>query len=642
MKAGRAGPVPTSTAVFPPTDASRPPAAPTLAASARSRRRTWLGRVLRYGFLLAVVVLAVLTVRDRYSQVAHGISELSAASVVGALAAVAVSLWLSMLSWRRVLADLGSPLPLSASARVFFVGQLGKYLPGSVWPVLAQMELARDHGVPRPRSGAAAVVAIGLGLVSALIVAGALLPFAVSGTGWRLLVIAGLVVSLAIASPPVLNRLLAGGLRLLRRAPMETALTARGLATATGYAVASWVTQGLAVYALALSLGSGAVLLPLSLGSYAAASALGIAVIIAPAGLGVREPAIVAALAGQLGAGGALVVALAIRLALTIADLCTGAVLAALPTQRKVRRNLEQIVSQPLVTDAVGSLPQGLRLRGREAGSIGIRQSDEGSGVARGAAPGGLALDVAKRVSERMLWGRVRLDRLRRKSRAVPSPQSPTTVLQTVKEWQDATDEARRLRLPLHHDRPKNWDALGAIAAVLAATKPQEPVLDAGSARYSPVLPWLRLYGYTDLTGINLEFGRTVRRDGVVFRHGDVTDTGLAEGSVGAVTCMSVIEHGVPVEGFLRESARILRPGGVLVVSTDFDAAPPDTTGKIAYGTAVHIFSPAEIRHLVDRAATFGLRLSGELGDLQHPQRPVHWRRQGLDYTFIRLTFERA
>ena len=36
-------------------------------------------------------------------------------------------------------------------------------------------------------------------------------------------------------------------------------------------------------------------------------------------------------------------------------------------------------------------------------------------------------------------------------------------------------------------------------------------VMDAGSARYSPVLPWLRLYGLGSapgsLLGINLEFG---------------------------------------------------------------------------------------------------------------------------------------
>src|SRR5207253_2093385 len=101
-------------------------------------------------------------------------------------------------------------------------------------------------------------------------------------------------------------------------------------------------------------------------------------------------------------------------------------------------------------------------------------------------------------------------------------------------------------------------------------------VLDAGAARYSSVLPWLRLYGLTDLTGNNLEFGADVRRDGVLFRYGDITGTDYPAGRFDAVTCMSVIEHGVPLGPFLAESARILKPGGLLVISTDYDQDPPE------------------------------------------------------------------
>ena len=96
--------------------------------------------------------------------------------------------------------------------------------------------------------------------------------------------------------------------------------------------------------------------------------------------------------------------------------------------------------------------------------------------VARAAAPGGFALDVAKRAAEWVLWTRVSIDRRRGKPRAAPSPQPPTAVLKTFKEWQDATAEAKKLRLPLHHDRPKNWDALGAIAVVLESVQRTESV----------------------------------------------------------------------------------------------------------------------------------------------------------------------
>jgi SAM-dependent methyltransferase len=261
--------------------------------------------------------------------------------------------------------------------------------------------------------------------------------------------------------------------------------------------------------------------------------------------------------------------------------------------------------------------------------------------MAQAAPPGGLATAVAKRVAERALWTRVRVQRALGAPPSLPSQVPPTDVLRTAADWERAVAECRRLRLPPHHDRPKNWDALGAVATILHRLGSRASVLDAGSARYSSVLPWLRLYGLTDLVGNNLEFGADVRRDGVLFRYGDITGTDFPDARFDAVTCMSVIEHGVPVEPFLAESARILRPGGLLVVSTDYDQDPPDTTGLTAYEQPVRIFSPVEVKELVAVAEKHGLRLLGELA-LEHAQRPVRWARLGLEYTFIRLAFTRA
>ena len=270
-------------------------------------------------------------------------------------------------------------------------------------------------------------------------------------------------------------------------------------------------------------------------------------------------------------------------------------------------------------------------------------------------APGGFVLAVAKRAAEHVLWTRVavqrRIESRLGRPRFGPANVPPTAVLQREEQWRVAAAEARALGLPLHHDRPKNWDALGAVGAVLALAgsgpRGSLRVLDAGSARYSPVLPWLRLYGLGDapgaLIGINLEFHDEYRRDGVVFRYGDATGTDLPAGSCDAVTCMSVIEHGVPVEAFLTEAARLVRPDGVLCISTDYDQEPPDTTGITAYGVPVRIFGPDDIRRLVDAADAVGFDLVGDLDGeaLAHTERPVHWKRTGLDYTFILLTFRR-
>lgn len=269
-----------------------------------------------------------------------------------------------------------------------------------------------------------------------------------------------------------------------------------------------------------------------------------------------------------------------------------------------------------------------------------------GGAMTAAAPPGGPVLDLAKRAAERALWARVTVQTAieRRAPGGRPRPVctgvGPTAILRRRSDWEAAVAEARRLRLPLHPDRPKNWDALGAVGAVVSRVGRNARVLDAGSARYSPVLPWLRLYGLTDLVGVNIEFGDEVRRGSVKFQYGDITATGFPDASFDAITCMSVIEHGVPVARFLAESARLLRSGGVLSLSTDYDQQPPDTTGRHMYGVPVRIFGPDDIRELVTHAEKKGLRLVGELR-LSHEERPVHWKRMDLDYTFILLTFLR-
>lgn len=52
----------------------------------------------------------------------------------------------------------------------------------------------------------------------------------------------------------------------------------------------------------------------------------------------------------------------------------------------------------------------------------------------------------------------------------------------------------------------KNWDGLAALACILQTTRTSATVLDAGAALGSMILPWLFLYGYRSLVGVNLQF----------------------------------------------------------------------------------------------------------------------------------------
>lgn len=277
--------------------------------------------------LFGLVALAVV---ESWDDVRATLARISPLDLVLSEVLVLTGLAASVLTWRVVLRELGSTVPVAAASKIYLLGQLGKYLPGSFWALVVQMELAARAGVHRPRALAAGFVAIGVNLVVGLTIGLFVVPSVVAGGSWRTVTIVGLLVGSAVAlSPPVLRRLVNVGLRLVRRPAVERNVSWRGIFTATGWSVASFASYGIGVWVISVAVGAPAgESLPLCLGGTALAMTLGFLVFVAPSGIGVREAVIVAALAPVLDRPEALAVALAARLLFTLADLLAAAVVA--------------------------------------------------------------------------------------------------------------------------------------------------------------------------------------------------------------------------------------------------------------------------------------------------------------------------
>lgn len=208
------------------------------------------------------------------------------------------------------------------------------------------------------------------------------------------------------------------------------------------------------------------------------------------------------------------------------------------------------------------------------------------------------------------------------------------TTLKFRSEAEQALGEIKKLGLVAHADLTKNWDALSALATILEHTDQSSSVLDAGAETYSSLLPSLFLCGYNHLFGINLGFRKPIKRGPIRYEPGDITQTNFKPHTFDAISCLSVVEHGVDLASYFKEMSRILKPGGILITSTDYWPQAMDTSSMIAYGVPVKIFDAGEIQSALDLAQGYGLELTGPV-DLAANERAVHWVRVGLQFTYV-------
>jgi uncharacterized membrane protein YbhN (UPF0104 family) len=282
------------------------------------------------GFVVLAVVLGgvALTVARNWRDFVHSMHQISVTGAVLSLVFGIVGVGGTFMEWRAVLRGLGVNFGVRDGAQVFFVSQLGKYLPGSVWPIVIQMEAGRTRGASRRTMLAANLVTVVLGLATGVVIAGALLPFsypsALHRFWWAL---AALPLVLVLAHPRSMPFLLDGALRLVHRPPLGVQMSAADTARASAWAMVGWIGLGLHLAVLVAAMGKPtAGLYVLCIGAMGLAVTAGILFIPAPAGAGLREVVLGYVLVVVVTSGQALAVVVASRVLLIAADLLLAAV----------------------------------------------------------------------------------------------------------------------------------------------------------------------------------------------------------------------------------------------------------------------------------------------------------------------------
>jgi hypothetical protein len=278
--------------------------------------------MLPWAVLAVVVTLGASILWARREEVGQALTAIGLGGVLLSVLPTTVAVIATSMCWRVWLGTFGVRPPTVVSAKLFFVTQAGKYLPGSVWPFLAQAALSRTVGLGR----AAVFTATGLFLMTHIatgVAAGALTvgPAALD-RAW--LVAAALACAFAL-TPPVQRAVLRLARRVRPSFQVPPGLTWRRTGVATLAMAVAWAGYGTATYALAAPLGASPADLWLITGAYGLAWVVGFLVVAAPAGAGAREVVLIALLTPVVGGAGAIAVAVLSRVVVTAVDLALGA-----------------------------------------------------------------------------------------------------------------------------------------------------------------------------------------------------------------------------------------------------------------------------------------------------------------------------
>jgi len=185
----------------------------------------------------------------------------------------------------------------------------------------------------------------------------------------------------------------------------------------------------------------------------------------------------------------------------------------------------------------------------------------------------------------------------------------------------------------------KSWDVLKTAIFIEKNVSKSEPILDIG-AFASELLYVLHHLQYSNLTGVDLnpDIKKMAYADCVRYEVSDFMHTRFEPGSFGAITAVSVIEHGFNGKALLAEASRLLRPRGFFIASFDYWPEKMDTSAISLFGMDWKIFSEREVQGFLDEAVDYNLYPHGEI-NLGAQKRPIRFAHK--DYTFAWLVLQK-
>jgi uncharacterized membrane protein YbhN (UPF0104 family) len=247
---------------------------------------------------------------------------------------------------------VGARFDEAQAVRLFFATQVGKYLPGMLWPYLAQLRFADRFSISRGTMLVGQAIFLCVHVVTGAVVTATALPllaYSQRVPDAYVMLMLPAVASAALLHPSLLTALLRRLPRFSTGRSDMPVVRGRHILRAVGLMAVTWLLYGAGLASLLLALSPSSLSVwALSMGGFAFAWVVGFLVIIAPAGAGAREVVLAVSLSTVVTPVQAAAVAVLSRVVMTGIDLLFGVVSAIVTLSTSIRtRKLPDKLRQP-------------------------------------------------------------------------------------------------------------------------------------------------------------------------------------------------------------------------------------------------------------------------------------------------------
>ena len=309
----------------------------------KSSRAARLSTVIGGVIAIAAGVFVVRAIASQWTEVRSSLAHADVAWLVAGVIVAGLAMIAIAVPWRRALLLLGVETSLHHTVVWYFVGEIGKYVPGGIWPVLGRGELARRGGLQRSAAYASVVLSLAALYLSAMLVTAVLVPlrFLDAGDTSALWVLVLLPIGLLLLHHRVLDWLVRRAERLLRRElPVQVPPWSASLGLVARY-LPSWLLIGTATWCIARAFDASVgwmTIAPAAILSWV----VGFVLVPVPGGVGVREAAFVALVGTSIPSSTRATIAIVARLTFMLVDAGGAAIAATL--LRRTQRHPDEIV----------------------------------------------------------------------------------------------------------------------------------------------------------------------------------------------------------------------------------------------------------------------------------------------------------